>query len=76
MSQWLHGWCVFFDLLRKQRRKRHGKGKRDWLTAIYVASCGRQIADLQHRAPGKMPIEGRIAQWLAHGAVANHRSAP
>jgi hypothetical protein len=64
----LHGWRIFFQLLMQQRRKKHGMGKRDWLTAIYVAACGQHIVDHQHRRPGKFPLHGWLAQrvgaWL------------
>jgi len=62
----LRGWKVFFELLSEQRRKRHGIGKCDWLTAVYIASCGQYLIDHQHRAPGRMPVHGRVAQWLAN----------
>lgn len=62
----LYGWHIFFWALRKQRRKKHGKGKRDWLTAIYVASCAQWIVDHQHRKVYVMPLHGRVAQWLGN----------
>ncbi len=62
----LYGWLVFFELLAKQRRKRHGAGKPPLLQAIYVASCGQYIADQQQRCPGRLPWHGRLAQWIAH----------
>ena len=58
------GWRIFFELLMKQRRKKHGTRKRDWLTAIYIAACGQYIADHQHRCSGHLPWHGRLAQWL------------
>jgi hypothetical protein len=58
----LYGWRIFIEFLVQQRRKKHGIGKRDWLTAIYIAACGQYLVDHQHRRPGKLPLHGRIAQ--------------
>lgn len=58
--RWYHGWAVFFSFLRQQRVKKHGKGKRDWRTAIYMAACGQYLIDHQYRCPGHMPFLARL----------------
>jgi hypothetical protein len=66
VKRWWHGWVVFFVLLKGQLKKKHGKGRRPLLPAIYFASGGQWITDHQHRRffGRKTPIHGRIAQWL------------
>ncbi len=62
----LYGWRVFFEMLGKQLRKRHGAGRPPLLQAIYVAACGQYLVDHQHRCPGRFPWHGQLARLIAH----------
>lgn len=48
MRRYLHGWSVFFEFYRAQRRKRHGMGKVGFRQAVFMARCCRWIAAQQH----------------------------
>lgn len=48
MHRYLHGWSVFIEFYRSQRRKKHGAGKVGFRQAIFMARCCRWIAAQQH----------------------------
>lgn len=54
---YLHGWYIFFRALRMQRVKKHGGGRQDWRSAIFIARCARWIAAQQHK-PHLNPFYG------------------
>lgn len=70
MFRYVYGWFIFWRAFRMQRRKKHGAGKQNVRSAVYIAMCARWIVDGQHRGgrDPRMPCGIRFSEYLRKNA--------